>query len=94
MWLRAVVDNGVIAYNATFTITNANLPVLGQQQAYAFSGAGTVLDFTSLPNQIVGTSGSVTRSPTILGTPANQFTFVIQNDSGEVVDLHYGYTKI
>ena len=94
MWLRAVVDNGVIAYNATVTITNVNLPVLGQQQAYAYSGAGTVLDFTSLPTQIVGTAGNVTRSPTLLGTPANQFTFVIQNDSGEEVDLHYGWTKI
>jgi hypothetical protein len=94
MWLRATVNNGVIAYNATFTITNANLPVLGQQQAYAYSGAGTVLDFTSLPTQIVGTAGNVTRSPTLLGTPANQFTFVIQNDSGEEVDLHYGWTKI
>jgi hypothetical protein len=94
MWLRAVVDNGVIAYNATVTITNVNLPVLGQQQAYAYSGAGTVLDFTSLPTQIVGTAGGVTRSPTLLGTPANAFTFVIQNDSGEEVDLHYGYTKI
>lgn len=94
MWLRATVNNGVIAYNATVTITNANLPVIGQQQAYAYSGAGTLLDWVSLPTQIVGTTGIVTRSATIIGTPANEFTFFIQNDSGEEVDLHYGYTKI
>jgi hypothetical protein len=94
MWLRATVDNGVIAYNATVTITNANLPVLGQQQAYAYSGAGTLLDWVSLPTQIVGTTGSVIRSPTVIATPANVFEFYIQNDSEEVIDLHYGYTKI
>ena len=94
MWLRATVDNGVIAYNATVTITNVNLPVLGQQQAYAYSGAGTVLDWVSLPTQIVGTAGSVIRSPTLIATPANVFEFYIQNDSEEVIDLHYGYTKV
>ena len=94
MWLRAVVDNGVIAYNATVTITNANLPVLGQQQAYAYNGAGTVLDWVSLPTQIVGTAGNITRSPTILGTPANVFEFYIQNNSETVTNIHYGYTKI
>lgn len=94
MWLRATVDNGVIAYNATVTITNVNLPVLGQQQAYAYSGAGTVLDWVSLPTQIVGTAGSVIRSPTLIATPSNVFEFYIQNDSEEVIDLHYGYTKI
>ena len=94
MWLRATVDNGVIAYNATVTITNVNLPVLGQQQAYAYSGAGTVLDWVSLPTQIVGTAGSVIRSPTLIATPANVFEFYIQNDSEEVIDLHYGYAKV
>jgi hypothetical protein len=95
MWLRAVVDNGVISYNATFTITNANLPVLGQQQAYAYTGAGTPLDWVSLPTQIINTAGGVTRNGTLIGPlPANVFDFVIQNDSEQEVVLHYGYTKV
>jgi hypothetical protein len=94
MWLKATVNNGVIAYNSTVTITNANLPVLGQQFAYAYSGAGTLLDFTSLPSQIVGTAGSVTRSATLLGTPANNFEFVIDNTSGTTVTLHYGWSRV
>ena len=95
MWLRAVVDNGVISYNATVTITNANLPVLGQQQAYAYTGAGTPLDWVSLPTQIINTAGGVIRNSTLIGPlPANVFDFVIQNDSEQEVELQYGYTKI
>jgi hypothetical protein len=94
MWVRGSTDNGVISWNATVTITNANLPVLGQQQAYAYSGAGTLLDFTSLPSQIIGTAGAVTRSGTLLSEPAGLFEFGIDNTSGASVTVYYGWTKI
>lgn len=94
MWIRGTTNNGVISWNATLTLTNDNLPALGQQQAYAYSGAGTVLDFTSLPSQIVGTAGTVTRSVTLLGTPVGEFQFGISNTSGASVTVYYGWTKI
>jgi hypothetical protein len=94
LWLRATVDNGVIAYNATFTITNANLPVVGQQFAYVYTGGGTKLDIISLPSQIVGTPGTILRDPNILGTSSTDFQFVLSNSSGQVVDLHWGWFKV
>ncbi len=93
-WLRATVDNGVIAYNATFTITNTNLPVVGQQFAYVYSGGGTKLDFVSLPDQIVGTPGTILRDPNIRAGNSSDFQFVLSNSSGQVVDLHWGWNRI
>lgn len=94
MWVRGTTDNGVISWNATVTLTNDNLPAVGQQQAYAYSGAGTLLDFTSLPSQIIGAAGSVTRSVTLLGTPVGAFEFGINNTSGSSVTVYWGWTKI
>lgn len=94
MWVRGTTDNGVISWNATVTITNTNLPAIGTQQAYAYSGAGTLLDFTSLPSQIVGTPGTVTRSPAILGTSSGLFEFGISNTSPGDATVYWGWTKI
>ena len=94
MWVRGTTNNGVIAWNATVTLTNTNLPALGQQRAYAYSGAGTLLDFTSLPSRIVGAEGTTTRSPTILGTSSGLIEFGISNTSPGDVTVYYGWTKI
>jgi hypothetical protein len=94
MWVKGIVNNGVISWNATATITNANLPALGQQFAYVYSGAGSLLDFTTLPTQLVGTAGTIVRDSSTRGTPSNVFEFVINNTSGSSQSVSWGYTKI
>jgi len=94
MWVRGAIDNGVIMWNATATLITTNLPAVGQQFAYAYSGAGTLLDFTTLPTQFIGTAGTVVRSPATLGVPSNVFEFVINNASTGDATVLYGWTKI
>ncbi len=94
MWVRGNIPNGIIVWNATATVTNDNVPVVGQQFAWVYTGGGTPLDFVSLPDQFVGTAGTIVRSNPGGITEANQFNFTIANLSGSSQTVAWGYVKI
>jgi hypothetical protein len=83
-----------LAYNAIATVTNSNVPVVGQQFAWVYNGGGTPIDFTSIPNQFVGTGNTIVRNSTAPSATTNRFDFGINNTSGGNVTVSYGYVKI
>ena len=93
LWVLGNIPNGIIVYNATVSVSNTNVPVVGQQFAWNYEGGGNILMFTSIPAQIVGTAGTISNAaPAVANT--NVFTFGINNASGNTVTVNYGYTKI
>jgi len=93
MWVEGNIPNGIIAWNATVTITNINVPVLGQQFAWNYEGAGNPLMITSIPDQIIGTAGAISNAaPAVANT--NVFSFGINNASGNTVSVRYGWIQI
>jgi hypothetical protein len=93
MWVEGNIPNGIIAWNATVTVTNTNVPVLGQQFAWNYEGGGNILLFNSLPDQFVGTAGAISNAePAVANT--NVFSFGINNASGNTVSVNYGWTQI
>jgi hypothetical protein len=93
LWVLCNIPNGIISYNATVTVTNPNVPVLGYQYAWNYTGGGSPILFTSIPNQIIGTAGAIsTASPAVATT--NTFVFGIQNNTVSNVTVNYGYLKI
>jgi hypothetical protein len=94
LWALGNIPNGIIVYNATVSVSNSNVPVIGVQYAWNYTGAGNPILFTSIPSQIIGTAGAIsTDSPTV-GTSTNTFVFGIQNTTGSNVTVNYGYLKI
>jgi hypothetical protein len=93
MWVYATIPNGIIAWNATVSVTNSNVPVLGFQYAYNYTGGGTPIQLTTLPSQILGTAGSISTSTPALSN-SNTFRFGITNNSGSTQTIYYGYTKL
>ena len=92
MWVNGNIPNGIVNWNATVTLSNANVPVIGVQYGWYYL-AGNVLELTSIPSQIVGTAGSIiTTSPAV--SNSNTFTFGITNNSGSSQIVYYGYVKI
>lgn len=91
MWVRGNIPNGIITWNATATVTNNNVPVLGQQFAWNYDGAGTPISLTALPHQFVGTSNTIITTMPSVGTSTNVFTFTINNTSGESQTVYWGY---
>ena len=92
MWVNGNIPNGIVNWNATVTLSNTNVPAIGSQYAWYYL-LGNALVLTSIPNQIVGTLGSIsTSSPTVSNT--NTFTFGITNNSGTSQTVYYGYTQI
>jgi hypothetical protein len=92
MWVRGNIPNGIIAWNARVTVTNDNVPVVGDQCGWYYAD-GDALVLTSIPNQIVGTSGSI--STTTLGNiNTNTFVFGITNNSGSECTIQYGYAVV
>ena len=91
MWVRGTCDNGIITWNATATVTNNNVPVIGQQYAWVYSGGGTPIDFTDIPHQFVGTANTIVRSNPSVTSPTNRFDFVINNTSGSEQTVYWGY---
>jgi hypothetical protein len=92
MWMRGNIPNGICVWNATVSITNNNVPVLGNQYGWYYA-EGNQLVLTSIPSQIIGTSGSIsTTSPGVINT--NTFSFGITNNSDSSQTVHYGYTTI
>jgi hypothetical protein len=93
MWVRGNIPNGIAVWNAFVTVTNANVPVIGNHYAWNYVD-GNALVFTAIPTQIVGTAGSISTSSPAVGTESNTFVFSITNNSGQAQTLYYGYTKI
>jgi hypothetical protein len=93
MWVRGNIPNGIAVWNAFVTVTNANVPVIGNHYAWNYVD-GNALVLTAIPTQIVGTSGSISTSSPAVGTTSNTFVFSITNNSGQAQTLYYGYTKI
>jgi hypothetical protein len=93
MWVRGNIPNGIVVWNATVTVTNTNVPVIGQQFAWNYE-AGNALILTSIPAQIIGTAGAISNASPSVGTTTNVFEFTIDNNSGNSAVVNYGYTKI
>ena len=92
MWVNGNIPNGIVNWNATVTLSNSNVPVVGAQYGWYYL-AGSALVLTSIPNQIVGTEGTIsTSSPAV--SNSNSFTFGITNNSGSPQIVYYGYTKV
>jgi hypothetical protein len=92
MWVNGNIPNGIVNWNATVTLSNNNVPVIGVQYGWYYL-AGNALVLTSIPSQIVGTAGTIiTSSPAV--SNSNTFTFGITNNSGLSQIVYYGYVKV
>ena len=92
MWVNGNIPSGIVNWNATVTLSNTNVPVIGSQYGWYYS-AGNALVLTSIPSQIIGTPGSIsTSSPAVSNT--NTFTFGITNNSVTSQTVYYGYIKV
>lgn len=94
LWVRGNIPNGIVSYTATAAVTNSNVPVLGTQYAWNYTGAGDPILFTTLPTQFIGTEGTISTSNPSVGTATNTFVFGIANSTAENITVEYGYTKI
>ena len=92
MWVNGNIPNGIVNWNATVTLSNSNVPVIGVQYGWYYL-AGNALVLTSIPSQIVGTAGNISTSAPA-GSNTNTFTFGITNNSGTSQIVYYGYIKI
>jgi hypothetical protein len=92
MWVRGNIPNGIIVWNATVSLSNANVPAIGTQYGWYYL-AGNQLVLTSMPDQIIGTAGSISTT-TVATTTANTFTFGITNNSGSNCTIEYGYITL
>jgi hypothetical protein len=93
LWVRCNIPNGIIAYQATVAVTNTNVPVLGTQRAWNYTGGGSPILLTTMPTQIVGTDGAISTA-VVSTTTANRFDFVIQNTSGSNQTVYWGYITL
>jgi len=94
MWVDCSIPNGILTWNATGTVTNTNVPVVGAQYAWVYTGGGTPIDFTSIPDQFVGTANTIVRSNVAPSATTNRFDFGINNASGNAVTVRYGWIQI
>ena len=92
MWVNGNIPNGIVNWNATVTLSNPNVPVIGVQYGWYYL-AGNALVLTSIPSQIVGTAGSISTSAPAVSN-SNTFTFGITNNSGTSQIVYYGYIKV
>jgi hypothetical protein len=93
LWVRGNIPNGIIAYQATVHVTNTNVPVLGTQRAWNYTGAGNPILLTTMPTQIVGAEGTISTASAVT-TTANVFVFGISNTSGSNQTVSWGYTTL
>ena len=94
MWVRGNIPNGIIVWNATATVTNANVAAIGYQYAWNYTGGGSPISITAIPNQIKGVAGTISTDATYAGTSSNRFDLTIANTSGASQTVYYGYTTI
>jgi hypothetical protein len=92
MWVRGNIPNGIITWNATATVTNDNVPVLGQQFAWNYNAFNPMpLEITALPVQFIGTANTIINANVYGGGPSNTFTFTVNNASGSSRTVYWGY---
>jgi hypothetical protein len=91
MWVRGNIANGIIVWNATATVTNSNVPVIGQQYAWNYTGGGTPIEITAIPDQFIGTANAIVSSTPLVGNTSNVFDFTINNTSGAAQTVYWGY---
>jgi hypothetical protein len=94
LWVECSIPNGILAYTATAAVTNTNVPVVGAQYAWVYNGGGTPIDFTSIPNQFVGTGNTIVRSSVSPSATTNRFDFGISNTSGSAQTAYWGYVRL
>jgi hypothetical protein len=94
IWVSGNIPNGIVVWNATVTVTNNNVPAIGQQFAWYYPAPGNALVLTSIPTQIIGTANTISNATPAVGTTTNVFEFTIDNNSGNSAVVDYGYTKI
>jgi hypothetical protein len=94
MWVKGNIPNGIITWNATVSVSNNNVPAIGTQYAWNYTGGGSPILLTAIPTQIKGTAGTISTDNTYVGTTSNRFDFGISNTSGASQTIYYGYTKI
>jgi len=68
--------------------------VVGAQYAWVYSGGGTPIDFTSIPNQFTGTNSTIVRSSTAPSATTNRFDFGINNTSTSTQIVYWGYVTL
>jgi hypothetical protein len=94
MWVNGNIPNGIITWNATVTTSNTNVPVVGSQYGWYYT-TGNTLVLTTMPDQIIGTNGSIATTPTSYApNTSNVFKFGITNNSGTTQTINYGYIKL
>lgn len=91
MWVRGNITNGIVIWNATVSISNGNVPVIGNHYGWYYL-LGNQLVLTSIPSQITGSDGSIITSGS--GTNANIFNFGITNNTVLPQTVNYGYFKV
>lgn len=94
MWVKGNIPNGIITWNATASVSNTNVPAIGTQYAWNYTGGESPIALTSIPDQIKGVAGTISTDATYAGTTSNRFDFGISNTSGSTQTIYYGYTKI
>jgi len=94
MWVKGNIPNGIIIWNATVSVSNSNVAAIGTQYAWNYTGGGSPISLTAIPNQIRGSAGTISTDATYAGTTSNRFDFGISNTSGSSQTIYYGYTKI
>jgi len=90
----ANIPNGILSYIAEAVISNTNVPVVGTQYAWYYTNGGSPIFFTSLPNQFIGTEGTIVASSTSPSATTNRFDFGITNNSGSSQVVNYAWLKI
>jgi hypothetical protein len=93
MWVRGNIPQGILVWNATVTITNSNVPVIGVQYAWNYTGGGSPISLTSIPTQIIGTPGVINIVDQAAAS-SNTFVFGISNTSGGNQTVYYGYLEV
>jgi hypothetical protein len=90
-WIKGNVPNGICMWNGVFVVANSNVPVLGEQYSWYFTGNGLV--WTSLPNQLTGTNGSIVTIPQGYVGNSNIFSWGITNNTGATRTINWGYIR-
>jgi hypothetical protein len=94
MWVRGNVPNGIVTWNATATVSNTNVPVVGTQYCWYYD-VGNALVLTAIPDQFTGTNGSILTTPgAYVPNTSNVFNFGITNNSGSPQTIYWGYVRI
>ena len=99
MWVRGNIPNGIVVWNATVSVTNPNVPVIGSHYGWYYPGGPPgptdVLKLNTIPLQITGIQGDISSTiSTGVDHATNIFTFNITNNSGASQIINYGYITL